>query len=261
MTQISKLLGSDAPNQTRLACMRQTLDEKLSTIKPLAAEIIELLEGDAIVEDIEQADGFKENVYSSLLPIDKLMKKRKVQNSEECDHRLHASHSRVKLPKLQLLPFSGDLTQWPSFWDSFASAIHANEQLTAIGKFNYLNSLLERSGKEAISGYALTATNYQEAVATLQKRFGNKQLIIDKHLDFMFNADPVSNDSNVCRLRCLFDTITLHIRSLQSLEFPQAAYANTFCPKLLTKLPHELRLIVNRRVMLRTIEEELNARE
>jgi len=94
------------------------------------------------------------------------MEKLKVQNSKERDHRLHASHSRVKLPKLQLLPFSGD----PSFWDSFASAIHTNEQLSAIEKFNYLNSLLERSAKEAISGYALTATNYQEAVATLQKR-------------------------------------------------------------------------------------------
>ena len=211
MTQISELLGSDAPDQTRLACMRQALDEKLSTIKALDTEIIELLEGDAIVEDIEQADGFKENVYSSLLSIDKLREKLKVQNTEGRDPRLHASHSRVKLPKLQLLPFSGDLTQWPSFWDSFASAIHANEQLTAIEKFNYLNSLLERSAKEAISGYALTATNYQEAVATLQKRFGNKQLIIDKHLDVMFNADPVTSDNNVRGLRRLFDTITSHI--------------------------------------------------
>jgi len=223
MTQISELLG---PDQTRLACIKQELYEKFSTIKALDAEIMELLEGDAIVEDIEQGNGFKENVYSSLLSIYKLMEK---LNSKERDHRFHASHSCVKLPNLQLLPFSDDLTQWPSFWDSFASAIHANEQLTAIEKFNYLNSLLECSAKEAISGYALTATNYQEAVTTLQKRFGNKQLIIDKYLDVMFNADPVTSDSNVRGLRRLFDTITLHVQSLRSLEFPQAAYANTNC--------------------------------
>jgi len=86
----------------------------------------------------------------------------------------------------------------------------------------------------------------------------------------MFNNDPVTSDSNVCGLQHLFDTITSHIRSLQSLEFPQAAYANTFCPKLLTKLPHQLRLIVSRslpsdkwdlKVLLGAIEEELNARE
>jgi len=52
------------------------LDEKLLTVKALDTEIIELLEGDVIVEDIEQADGFKENVYSSLLSrIDKLREK------------------------------------------------------------------------------------------------------------------------------------------------------------------------------------------
>ena len=83
--------------------------------------------------------------------------------------------------------------------------------MTAIEKFNYLNSLLEHSANEAISGYALTAANYREAVATLEKRFGNKQLIIDKHLDVMFNAEPGSSDNNVRGLRHLFDTITSHI--------------------------------------------------
>lgn len=72
---------------------------------------------------------------------------------------LEPSYTRVKLWKLQLHPFSGELTQWTSFWDSFD---YANEQLTDIEKFNYLNSLLERSAKEVTySGFALTATNYQ----------------------------------------------------------------------------------------------------
>ena len=178
------------------------------------------------------------------------------------------NHSRVKLPKLQLHPFSGDLTQWTSFWDSYESAIHTNEQLSEIEKFNYLNSLLERSAKEAISGFALTSTNYHKAITTLQKRFGNKQLIVDTHMDALFNAEPVGNSTR--GLRRLFDSITSHIRSLQSLEVQSATYASTFCPKLLSKLPHELRLIISRSlpseqwdldVMLEAIEKELNARE
>ena len=83
-----------------------------------------------------------------------------------------SSHPQVKLSKLQLRSFSGDLTQWTSFWDSFQSAIHINEQLSEIEIFeieifNYLNSLLERSAREAISGFALTAANYHEAVLVL----------------------------------------------------------------------------------------------
>ena len=40
--------------------------------------MIELIEDDVIVEDIEQADGFKETVFSSLLSINKLMEKLKI---------------------------------------------------------------------------------------------------------------------------------------------------------------------------------------
>ena len=39
----------------------------------------------------------------------------------------HAKTS-VKLPKLTLRPFSGDLTQWFTFWDSFIAAVHNNSQ-------------------------------------------------------------------------------------------------------------------------------------
>ena len=40
--------------------MRQVLDEKLTSIKALDAQVIKLLEDEAVVEGIEWADGFKE---------------------------------------------------------------------------------------------------------------------------------------------------------------------------------------------------------
>ena len=100
-----------------------------------------------------------------------------------------------------MLSLSGDLTQLTSFWESFDSAVHANKQLSDIEKFNYLNSLLEHTAKEAISGFALTSTNYLKAITTLRKRLGNKQSIVDTHLDVLFNAEPVINSSNVRGLR------------------------------------------------------------
>ena len=42
--------------------------------------------------------------------------------------------------------------------------MHNNEQLSDIEKFNYLNSLLKHTARESISGFALTAANYQQAV-------------------------------------------------------------------------------------------------
>ena len=46
---------------------------------------------------------------------------------------------RVKVPKLSLKRFNGDLTKWTTICDTFKSAVHDNPTLTSIDKFNYLN--------------------------------------------------------------------------------------------------------------------------
>ena len=84
---------------------------------------------------------------------------------------------KVKLPKLVLNRFNGDLTKWSTFWDSSESSVHNNPSLSGVDKFNYLYTLLEGTASEAISGLKLTSANYEEAIAVLKKRFGNKQQI------------------------------------------------------------------------------------
>ena len=112
----------------------------------------------------------------------------------------HAKTS-VKLPKLTLRSFSGDLTQWFTFWDSFIAAVHNNSQLVDVDKFNYLKSLLSGVALEAVQGLALTDANYKEAVTILQRRFGNRQQIIDKHMDQLLKADSITSPRNVVGLR------------------------------------------------------------
>ena len=75
--------------------------------------------------------------------------------------------TKVKLPKLSLKRFNGDITQWSTFWDIFQSSIDGNSGLSNTDKFNYLKSLLEGSASEAVSGLKLTAANYAEAISIL----------------------------------------------------------------------------------------------
>ena len=63
--------------------------------------------------------------------------------------------------------------KWTAFWDSSSSAVHTNDRLSEIDKFNYMRSLLDGSAYEAIAGLALSAANYGEAVEMLKKRFRN----------------------------------------------------------------------------------------
>ena len=71
---------------------------------------------------------------------------------------------KPRLPKLILSKFKGDVTKWTTFGDSFNSAIHSNDKMPAINKFNYLNAPLEGAAARAIHGLTLTSGNYTSAV-------------------------------------------------------------------------------------------------
>ena len=60
-------------------------------------------------------------------------------------------------------------------WDSFSSAIHEQQTLPAVSKFNYLKSVLKGSALSVIAGIPLTSENYTVAVKLLQERFGRKE--------------------------------------------------------------------------------------
>ena len=143
----------------------------------------------------------------------------------------------VKLPKRS---FDGELTSWSTFWDSFESAIHNNGQLSDVDKFNYLRSLLEKGAYDAISGLTLSAGNYQEAVAILKKRYGDKSQIISKHMDALLSTEAVTSAHNLKGLRHLHDTVESHIRSLKTLGVTSDSYGSLLSPVLLKKLPQDL---------------------
>ena len=90
-----------------------------------------------------------------------------------------ARETKVKLPKLTIQPFKGELTAWTTFRDSYEVAIHLNRSLSDIEKFNYLRSLLQGPAFDAITGLTLTAANYLEAVEVLETCFWDRQQIID----------------------------------------------------------------------------------
>ena len=104
----------------------------------------------------------------------------------------------------------------------------------------------------------------------LRNRFGNKPLIISKHMETLLTAEPVTSDKSLKELRHLYDKTESHLRSLKSLGVEPTSYGTMLSPVLLTKLPLELHLIVSRRIsstdlnmdtLLETFEEELVARE
>ena len=142
--------------------------------------------------------------------------------------------------------FKGDVTKWTTFWDSFNSAIHSNENIASIDKFNYLNAHLEGTAARAIQGLTLTSGNYASAVELLKERFGKPQLIISAHIDEILKIQ-VSTDGRLSSLRYLYDKISVNVRGLASLGISSDQYGSILIPIVMSKLSGDVRLQIARK--------------
>ena len=225
-------LAEEEPNHSQLARIRLSLQEKLSVLKELDSEVVDLVKEEEVANEIEQADTYMEDMYDAIAKLEQLSLKPSsaattssaASTSEPLPSRDSASESRVKLPKLTIQPFKGELTTWTTFWDSFEVAIHKNRSLSNIEKFNYLRSMLQGPALDAIAGLTLTDANYNEAIQVLTSRFGNKQLIIDRYMEVLLSVEAVVSDSNLRALRHLYDTVEAQVRGLNSMGVKPETY-------------------------------------
>ena len=307
VNEATTALEADHIDMDQLALSKQMLSQKVETLKALDSEMLELVPDEELEDEIQHADAYLEKVYAVLAKVNKALgpaitpvplrieppwgtpaprptatvsdppvvvptpgSPTVPDPTPTGGATARMSSDRVKLPKIGLPHFRGNLMKWTAFWDSFDSAVHSNSQLSEIDKFNYLRSLLEGTAYDAIAGLALSAANYREAVDILKKRFGNKQLIISKHMESLLSINAVTSDQHLRDLRRLYDQSEANIRSLKALGVEPDTYGAMLSSVLLSKLPPELRLIVSRKVsaddldmesLLETFEQELVARE
>ena len=269
--KVQELLALDPPDQSQLARIKLSLQEKMSILKQLDSEVVNLVKEEEIADEIERADAYMEDIYDTMAKLEQLQKNSTADPSAAMVVRREApSESKVKLPKLTIQPFKGELTTWTTFWDSYQVAIHNNRSLSGIEKFNYLRSLLQGPALDAIAGLTLTDANYMEAVEVLTKRFGNKQLIIDRYMEVLLSVEAVTSDSNLKALRHLYDTVEAQVRGLKSMGVEAETYGALLSSVVLGKIPHEIRLVISRELgdgerkledLMKNLLSELQAQE
>ena len=154
-----------------------------------------------------------------------------------------APPSKVNMPKLQLPKFSGDLTEWTTFWKLFSSSIHDSPYFTNDEKFNYLKCNVTDEAKITIDieGIAVTNEGYPAAVELLQKRFGQKHRIIEAYMTSLLNISK-PRQGNVISLRRFYDHLESYIRSLSALGKNTDSYGSLLVPSLLDKMPAEVQM-------------------
>lgn len=141
----------------------------------------------------------------------------------------------VRLPKIDLPRFSGGYQNWLEFKDTFLSLIHNSNGIDNINKFHYLRASLQGNAAQIIKNIDFRAANYTIAWELLCERFDNSRLLINNHLQALFNVDPIRSESYQS-IRFIIDVINKNLRALTSLKEPTQHWDTLIIFLMCTKL-------------------------
>ena len=148
---VTKLINSatslmenlDEQNQFKLTNAKTSLSKKLQKLKTLDKQILStLVQEDKITSEIDKASDIKFLINECIFAIDSVLNEK---DTTEISTRpiLDTSTSNVnlssngKLLSFSIKTFYSNPLECSSFWDSFGAAIHENDSLKNITKFNY----------------------------------------------------------------------------------------------------------------------------
>lgn len=197
-------------------------------------------------DDLEKFIEIFENDYTNIkTKMDGILENLKTNNSPTTSGNNFSPNSNVscqvlgnkyKLPDLKLPTFDGNLLKYQEFWDSFKSKIHDNIYLNDTERFEYLDQCLSGKAKDALTGISVNENNYSVAISILQKKFSDKNLVINSYYSkfrniYNANETPYS-------LRKTFDELEKIIKCLNVLG--EDMEHNSIQSIILSKFPQSI---------------------
>ncbi|XP_063635213.1 uncharacterized protein LOC134805966 [Cydia splendana] len=236
ITKFGKYLDSIAP-KTELDNVQLTeLNLKLAKFEALSVKVdelqseIEVLNFENISAEIEERDLMEHEIIVNIATAKNLVERfstkfecerRRISahNTSYCDDPTHSHEIGLKLPQIQIAKFDGAYFRWLEFRDTFENLIHKNERISDIHKFHYLVSYLQGDAARIISNLEVSTDNYAEAWKMICNRYDNKRILINHHLNSLFNIKQLPRETERS-LRFLVDHVTKNLRALTSLGQP-----------------------------------------
>ncbi|GBO30226.1 hypothetical protein AVEN_182015-1, partial [Araneus ventricosus] len=252
VTKICKAIETELTktdvNVDALEEMLEQLAVESNELKNLDSQIEEFVSDDKLEKEVKEVAEYTQKIITWKFRATKKIRERtkNVDSLNVPSSCYKESSSNIKLPKLSISKFYGQSSLWLSFWNSCESAIHENDSLSEVSKFNYLKAHLGGSALSTIEGFALTPENYEIAIKLLKERFGRSDVLINTHLNNLLRIFPLKNSDDIVSFRKMFDNIQTEIRSLESLNVLKETYQNLLCPLLLKCLPPDLVLEYNK---------------
>ena len=146
----------------------------------------------------------------------------------------------LKLPKIELRKFGGEIKDWLSFWNTFRKihefkTRHYREKINLF-KFHYFLQSTVKDSREVVNSPSLPANNYEKTIENLKSRFGKKDLLIEFYVRELSKLILNKNIS----LISTYDKLETHLRALESLGVTTDMCDAMLFPLIESLLPEEI---------------------
>ena len=216
LSSVSDSIGSLTPKED-CVCLLQQQEEHLTDMKrELAVVRNELLSAD--YEDAgefdDALDTIEKGIFDCSLRVRKLLRS---QNAGTASPSPVSDTKSVKLPRLDVPTFDGNILGWKTFWEQFSISIDSRSSLTDAEKLAYLRSALKHgTAKNVIEGLTRSGDQYKEAITCLKSRYDRPRLLHQTHIRKILDI-PHLKDGTGKELRQLHDVAQQHLRALKAL--------------------------------------------
>ncbi|XP_053390231.1 uncharacterized protein LOC128553139 [Mercenaria mercenaria] len=255
--QLQKIENAkDSSSMSEFRAILESVTGKFENLVSLNEKILEQTEIGEIEEEIINSEEYSSAIQIKLREFQEFSESREKSSQNQSqrnnsstpgeqqtiivqDRNSASSTQYSRLPKFSLPTFNGNILEWQAFWDSFSSAVHSNQNLTDVQKFNYLRSQLKDEAARKIDGFALTNANYSNAVELLHEQYGQKHKIVHAYIQSLLHLPSPSN--TLPSLRGYYDKLETYIRGLESLDQHEDSFGTFSVPVIFDKLPAEIR--------------------
>lgn len=135
----------------------------------------------------------------------------------------HSTQSQLKLPKIDVPRFGGELGQWNNFRSLFEQLVHNNNYLSNIEKFQYLCSYLCGEPLDIVNRFLLTKDNYDSAWLALKERYQSERLLISHYVSSVINF-KVDGKFNLGEFLQVHENVFHSLNNLQFKNLFEAFY-------------------------------------
>ena len=217
--EIHKSINASPPPND--ACLLSQYEEQLRDLK---TELVSAFDN-IVTMDLTDSDAIsmshvtiEKEIFDCGLKVKQLIAAT-LSSSSLSGSATHSAGAYVKLPKLEVPMFDGQVTNCHTFWEQFEISVHSHPPFSDSEKLVYLKqALIGGAERNVIEGLSGTGSHYVRAVESLHAQYNRPRLLHQTHVQMVLQAANLKEGTGK-ELRCLHDTVQQHLRALSAMGY------------------------------------------